>query len=94
MLAEVIAARMGTDIVPHSYDGNGICYVEFGHRQSARVDVTFASGQAPFGHFDAATESISTEKDDYVTSRLARWIGAEQLLDCVSCTTGIVCPPE
>lgn len=77
VLAEVIAARIGADVTPRDYDGNGVCYVEFGERQAARVDVTFASDQAPFGHFDTASESISSEKDDYRQSRVARWIGAE-----------------
>ena len=31
------------------YDGRGICYLEFGHDQVAKVDVTFVSGQAPHG---------------------------------------------
>ncbi|MEO7121750.1 MAG: FAD-dependent oxidoreductase, partial [Lacisediminihabitans sp.] len=77
VLAEVIAARIGTDVTPRTYDGNGVCYVEFGGRTAARVDVTFASGQAPFGHFDAASELIASEKDDYRQSRVARWIGTE-----------------
>ncbi len=32
---------------PAHYDGRGVCYLEFGHNQVAKVDVTFVSGQPP-----------------------------------------------
>ncbi len=77
VLAEVIAARTGADVVPRGYDGTGVCYVEFGGNRAARVDVTFAHGAAPFGNFDTASEPIAHEKDEYRSSRVRRWIGAE-----------------
>ncbi len=76
MVADAIIARIGSDSNTRTYDGNGVCYVEIGHRRVARVDVTFAGGQPPYGHFDTATEAISAEKDGYAASRLLRWIGA------------------
>lgn len=75
-VADSISAHITSDNNTRTYDGNGICYVEFGNHRAGRVDVTFAAGQAPFGHFDTATETIATEKDEYGTSRLQRWIGA------------------
>lgn len=59
-----------------TYDGNGVYYVEFGHRRVARVDITFTGGQPPYGHFDTASEVTCTEKDEFGASRLRRWIGA------------------
>ena len=35
------------------YDGYGMCYLEFGHDEVARVEVRFVSGQAPTGSYDA-----------------------------------------
>ena len=34
------------------YDGRGMCYLEFGDDQVARVDVTFLSGEAPVGDME------------------------------------------
>ena len=76
VVATAIAARITSDNNSQTYDGNGVCYVEFGHRRVARVDVTFTGGQPPFGHFDTASEVISAEKDEFGASRLRRWIGA------------------
>jgi sulfide:quinone oxidoreductase len=76
VVADAIIARINSESNTRTYDGNGVCYVEFGHRRAARVDVTFAGGQPPYGHFDAATEKLFAEKDEYAASRLRRWIGA------------------
>ena len=59
------------------YDGNGICYVGFDAQRVARFNVTFVTGQHPYGIFDAPTTAISQEKDDYAASRLVRWLGGE-----------------
>ena len=42
-----------------TYDGRGICYLEFGDDQVARVDVTFMSGQPPVGELRRARRSRS-----------------------------------
>src|SRR5262249_24363419 len=44
------------------YDGKGICYLEFGHDQVARVEVTFVSGQPPTGQFDAPSQILAADK--------------------------------
>ncbi|GAB3031776.1 FAD/NAD(P)-binding oxidoreductase [Parafrigoribacterium mesophilum] len=75
VVADAITARITSGETTRTYDGNGVCYVEFGHRRVARVDVTFAGGRPPYGHFDTATETISSEKDGYGASRIRRWIG-------------------
>jgi sulfide:quinone oxidoreductase len=77
VVADAITARINSDSNTRTYDGNGVCYVEFGHRRAGRVDITFAGGQPPYGHFDPATEAIATQKDEYAASRLRRWIGAD-----------------
>ena len=84
VVADAIAARIesgagtgaGSGAGVRTYGGNGVCYMEFGDEQVARVDVTFLSGQAPFGQFDPASTEFSADKDEFVTSRLARWFGA------------------
>ena len=42
-----IGARMRGDADAAGYDGHGMCYLEFGNDQVAKVDVTFLSGQTP-----------------------------------------------
>jgi sulfide:quinone oxidoreductase len=60
-----------------SYDGHGICYLEFGHDQVAKVDVTFTAGQAPIGYWDAPSVESAADKADFGASRIRRWFGRE-----------------
>ena len=76
VVADAITASIRSESSSAVYDGNGVCYMEFGDRRAARVDVTFASGQSPFGSFDTPTEAIATQKHEYGASRIQRWIGA------------------
>jgi sulfide:quinone oxidoreductase len=58
------------------YDGRGICYLEFGHNQVAKVDVTFVSGQAPRGgRFEGPSPALVADKADFGSSRVHRWFG-------------------
>jgi sulfide:quinone oxidoreductase len=70
----IISRRRGTDL-PSTYDGRGICYLEFGDDQVAKVDVTFRSGQAPSGNFEDPSELLAADKADFGTSRVGRWFG-------------------
>ena len=75
VVAEGIAARIQSGADSRTYDGNGVCYMEFGETGVAKVDVTFLTGQAPFGHFSAASAEGVALKSDFGASRLARWFG-------------------
>ncbi len=78
--AEVVAARIAAQIrggeSPATYDGRGVCYMEFGAGRVAEIDVTFLMGQAPHGTFGTPSESDVAEKERFGTSRLTRWFGA------------------
>lgn len=76
VVAEAIAARIesGNKGSP-TYGGNGVCYVEFGGDGVAKVDVTFLSGQAPFGEFGAPSDAFAADKQEFGASRLVRWFG-------------------
>jgi sulfide:quinone oxidoreductase len=70
---EIIASvRGGT---AGGYAGHGVCYVEFGSRGVAVVDVTFVAGQAPFGFLDGPSIELRTQKSEFGTTRIARWFG-------------------
>ena len=57
------------------YDGRGICYLEFGHDEVARVDVTFVTGEKPIGIFEAPSQALAADKVEFGTSRIRRWFG-------------------
>ena len=52
VVADQLIARHGQAGAAPTYDGKGICYIEFGHDRVARVEVTFLTGQRPNGQFD------------------------------------------
>ena len=56
-----------------TYDGRGLCYLEFGRDQVAKVDVTFLSGQAPMGGLEGPSQALATDKADFGTTRVRRW---------------------
>jgi sulfide:quinone oxidoreductase len=53
--------------------GAGSCYIEFGANQIARVDVDFFSGPKPTGTYHAPSEALRAAKDEFGSSRRARW---------------------
>ena len=59
------------------YDGRGVCYLEFGHDQVAKVEVTFLSGQTPAGQLQGPSEELAGDKGEFGTSRVRRWFGRE-----------------
>jgi sulfide:quinone oxidoreductase len=59
------------------YDGRGICYLEFGHEQVARVEVTFMSGEAPVGTLQGPSEEIARNKTEFGATRVKRWFGRD-----------------
>jgi sulfide:quinone oxidoreductase len=76
VVADEIIARV-RDGRFEPYDGRGICYVEFGHDQVARVDVSFLPGQAPTGDFDDACDALAADKAEFGSSRVKRWFGRD-----------------
>jgi sulfide:quinone oxidoreductase len=78
--AAVVARRIidglrGADPVD-TYDGRGICYMEVGNDQVAKVDVTFMAGQRPSGALEGPDASLVADKSEFGTSRISRWFGA------------------
>ena len=73
---EIIARHRGTD-ESDTYDGHGVCYVEFGDDQVGRVDVTFRSGVRPVGQFEGPSSLYAEDKAAFGSSRIRRWFGRE-----------------
>jgi sulfide:quinone oxidoreductase len=75
VVADALAARLrgGGDGEAAGYDGRGVCYLEFGYRQVATVDVTFLAGQAPHGDMEGPSEALAADKVAFGTTRIRRW---------------------
>jgi sulfide:quinone oxidoreductase len=73
--AEVISARIRGTGEAATYDGRGICYLEFGHEQVAKVDVTFLGGGPPSGALEGPSPALAAEKADFGSRRVQRWFG-------------------
>jgi len=73
--ARIAAVLRGED--PSStYDGRGICYLEFGQDAVAKVDVTFHAGERPFGTMEGPSTELARDKEEFASSRVSRWFGA------------------
>jgi sulfide:quinone oxidoreductase len=77
IVAEHIAARMQAGVSTAAYDGHGVCYMEFGRDQVAKVDVTFVSGSAPVGLMEGPSADLVADKTAFGTDRVRRWFGRE-----------------
>lgn len=77
--ARVVAAEVLAELArgeqPAGYDGLGSCYIEFGAGRVGRVDVDFLSGPQPTGAFRAPSSALAAEKEEFGSSRRARWFG-------------------
>ena len=60
-----------------TYDGRGLCYLEFGRDQVAKVDVTFLRGQAPVGGLEGPSRALASDKAEFGASRIQRWFGRD-----------------
>ncbi len=70
--AQLVARQRGT-AAESTYEGRGVCYLEFGHDRVGKVDVTFLSGAAPVGSLEGPSALIAAEKSDFGKSRIQRW---------------------
>jgi sulfide:quinone oxidoreductase len=77
VVADQLIARHGRSGAARTYDGKGICYIEFGHDRVARVEVTFRSGEPPNGQFDEPSALLLADKAEFGTSRVRRWFGRD-----------------
>jgi sulfide:quinone oxidoreductase len=76
VVADQLIARLRGESEPPGYDGKASCYIEFGDRGVARVDVDFFSIPGhPTGTFTEPSEAVTAEKVDFGATRRARWFG-------------------
>lgn len=78
--ATVVASRIAAELrgspASATYDGHGLCYLEFGRDAVAKVDVTFRSGERPVGSLIGPSAELVADKALFGSSRISRWFGA------------------
>jgi sulfide:quinone oxidoreductase len=75
VVAAAVGARLRGQEPTATYDGHGVCYMEFGHDAVAKVDVMFRSGQSPVGSLEGPSTELMADKTEFGRSRVARWFG-------------------
>ncbi len=73
IVADRIIAEVRGQSSDSTYDGRGICYLEFGQGKVATVDVTFLSGVAPAGEIQGPSLDLASSKAEFGSSRIMRW---------------------
>jgi sulfide:quinone oxidoreductase len=74
-VASGLIARLKNSGKATDYDGFGTCYIEFGAGRIGKVEVDFFSGPQPTGTFHEPSAAMRAEKDNFGSSRRARWFG-------------------
>jgi sulfide:quinone oxidoreductase len=77
VVAAQLVARARGLADPATYDGRGICYVEFGRGEVGKLDVTFLSGEAPTGSLEGPSPALVADKETFGAERARRWFGRE-----------------
>ncbi len=72
VVAAQLVARQRSGSSPSPYDGRGVCYLEFGNDEVAKVDVTFRPGKAPVGALEGPSGVIAEEKSAFGSTRVRR----------------------
>ncbi len=73
--AQALLAELRGDDPPGRHLGQGTCFIEFGHGRVASVDIDFLSGPERTGTFNPPSAELVAEKQEFGSSRRARWFG-------------------
>jgi sulfide:quinone oxidoreductase len=77
--AKVAAAQISASVRGQpsatTYDGRGVCYLEFGQHMIAKVDVTFLRGQSPVGDLEGPSTELVADEAAFAADRVGRWFG-------------------
>jgi sulfide:quinone oxidoreductase len=76
VVARSLIAQIRGGEQPGEYDGLGSCYIEFGGGRVGRVDVDFLSGPKPTGTFHEPSQALVVQKQQFGSTRRARWFCA------------------
>jgi sulfide:quinone oxidoreductase len=77
VVAAQLIARARSEADPATYDGSGVCYLEFGGGEVGKVEVTFLSGEMPKGALEGPSLHLAADKETFGADRVRRWFGRE-----------------
>jgi sulfide:quinone oxidoreductase len=75
VVADGIIARLRGETLGRRYEGEGNCYLEFGGGRVAKVEANFLGGPSPTATVIGPTLALAAEKEEFASSRRARWFG-------------------
>jgi sulfide:quinone oxidoreductase len=75
IVAQGLIAKLSGGEQPGPYPGRGTCYIEFGKGRVGSVDIDFLSGPSRTGSFNAPSAALVAAKEEFGSSRRARWFG-------------------
>ena len=73
VVAQTLIHRLRGGDPPGPHLGRGTCYIEFGAGRVGSVDIDFLSGPERTGTFNAPSAAKVAEKENFGSSRRARW---------------------
>jgi sulfide:quinone oxidoreductase len=76
VVAQAIIHQLRGGEPPERHLGRGTCYIEFGQGRIGSVDIDFLSGPTKTGSFNAPSAEQMAQKEQFGSSRRARWFGA------------------
>jgi sulfide:quinone oxidoreductase len=76
VVADSLIATLRGGEQPGPFDGRGSCYIEFGAGRVGRVDIDFLSRPTRTGVFNAPSDALVAEKQDFGAGRRARWFAS------------------
>jgi sulfide:quinone oxidoreductase len=76
VVGQALIAELGAGDPPGPHLGQGTCYIEFGQGRIGSVDIDFLSGPERTGTFNPPSAERVALKDEFGSSRRARWFGA------------------
>lgn len=75
-VASALIARLRGGTPDAAHRGTGSCYIEFGAGRIGRVDIDFFSNPAgPVGIYHEPSVALRQDKEEFGSSRRARWFG-------------------
>ncbi|HEY4810343.1 MAG TPA: FAD-dependent oxidoreductase, partial [Solirubrobacteraceae bacterium] len=75
VVAQTIISQVHGGEPPERHLGRGTCYIEFGQGRIGSVDIDFLSGPTKTGTFNAPSAEQMAQKEQFGSSRRARWFG-------------------
>jgi sulfide:quinone oxidoreductase len=76
--ADRISALIRGTTASAEYGGRGMCYLDFGNDEVARVEVTFLKGERPVGGLEGPSRAFAADKIEFGSSRVRRWFDADK----------------